>query len=203
MMRILQAPWFAAVLGSVAYLATMAALIKLPAVDLQNRPGTHAVPSAGNDPSWKFRNPEFDQWVGELKAERENLAAREQQLKELQTRLESQRAELNTATQTIAQLQADFDRNVVRFNNQEDENLRREIKLLSAMPLETAVKMMGSMTDDEAIRLLVKMKSELASQMLDTLSKSGKEESKRASTLMDMMRRSVPDQTAKTAKPTG
>lgn len=192
-MRILQAPWFAAVLGSLAYLATMTALIKLPQSEFTRHPAPKADPSPGNDPSWKFRNPEFDQWITELKDERTALEAREQQLKELQARLEAERAELAVATQTVFQLQAEFDRSVVRFKSQEDENLKREIKLFSLMPPETSLKMLAAMTDEEVVRLLIKMKTEQASQMLDTLSKTGREESKRAATLMDMMRRSVPD----------
>jgi flagellar motility protein MotE (MotC chaperone) len=200
MMRLLQAPWFAAVLGTVTYLATMAAVLKLPKANLASKEEAHSTPTAGNDPSWRFRNPEFDQWVNELRDEREALNTRAAQLKELQTRVEAERAELYAATQTVAQLQAEFDRNVVRFKAQEDENIRREIKLLSAMPVETAVKMLGAMTDDEAVRILIKMKTDQASQMLDALSRSGKEESKRAATLMDRMRRSVPETGGKVAK---
>ncbi len=205
MIRIIQAPWFAAILGAVAYLATMAALLKLPhAARAASSPPAHArlIPSPNNDASWKFRNPEFDQWVAELKEEREKLAAREAQLQELQTRIEADRAELTVATQTVAQLQAEFDKNVVRFKAQEDENLRREIKLFTAMPIETAVKMLASMTDAEVVRLLIKMKTELTSQMLDALSKSGKEEAQRAAALLDMMRRSVPEETGKSSNPT-
>lgn len=205
MIRILQAPWFAAVLGAVAYLATMTALLKLPhAARAASSPPGHAraIPSPNNDASWKFRNPEFDQWVAELKEEREKLAAREGQLRELQARIEADRAELTVATQTVALLQAEFDKNVVRFKAQEDENLRREIKLFTAMPIETAVKLLGTMTDAEVVRLLIKMKTELASQMLDSLSKSGKEEAQRAAALLDMMRRSVPEESGKGANPT-
>lgn len=193
MIRILQAPWFAAVLGSLAYLATMTALLKLPQSEFTRHPVERAVPSPNSAPSWRFRNPEFDQWVAELKEERTALEAREQQLKELQTRIEAERTELFSATQTIAQLQAEFDRNVVRFKTQEDENLKREVKLFGLLPQDTAIKMLATMTDEEVVRLLVKMKTEQVSRILDTLNKAGKEESKRAATLMDMMRRSVPE----------
>lgn len=202
MIRILQAPWFAAVLGTVAYLATMTALLKLPPADLAAQARGQSITAPGQEPSWKFRNPEFDQWVNELKEERLALVAREQALKELQARLDAERTELNAATQAVAELQAEFDRNVVRYKAQEDENLRREIKLLSAMPVETTVRLLQGMTDEEVVRLLIKMKTEQASQLLDTLSKTGKEEMKRAATLMDLMRRSVPESGGKVAKTT-
>lgn len=200
MIRIVQAPWFAAVLGTVAFLATMAALMKLPPMQVAAHTDTRALPSPGNDPSWKFRNPEFDQWLTELREEKQNLQAKEAQLKELQGRLEAERAELNVATQLVSQLQADFDRSVVRYKAQEDENLKREIKLLSTMPLETTIKMLLGKSNEDAVRLLILMKTEQTAQILDTISKSGKEESKRAATLMDMMRRSMPEEAGKTAK---
>lgn len=138
MMRLFQSSWFAALLGSLAYLATTAALLRLPA---NSAPGGNRTQHSqkqrtpNNDPSWKFLNPEFDQWVAELKSEKEALAARDQLLKELQARLEADRADLSGVTQVVAQLQAEFDRNVVRFKEQEEENLRRQVKLLGAMPL--------------------------------------------------------------------
>lgn len=203
MMRLFQSSWFAALLGSLAYLATTAALLRLPANS--SHAGTSAQhsqkpKSPDNDPSWKFLNPEFDQWVAELKAEKDALAARDQQLKELQARLDADRADLSGVTQVVAQLQAEFDRNVVRFKEQEEDNLRRQVKLLGAMPIETAVKMLLPMNDDEIARLLTLMKTEQVSQIIDTLSKSGKEESKRAATLMDLMRRTLPGKTAKSEK---
>jgi flagellar motility protein MotE (MotC chaperone) len=199
-MRLFQSSWFVALLGSVVYLATTMALLRLPNAEFAKVPKAEMNRSPNDDPSWKFRNPEFDQWVSELKQEKEALAEREKQLKELQTRLETERAELSTVTQAVATLQAQFDRNVVHFKQQEDENLRRQVKLLSAMPIETAVKMLTPMTDEEITRLLTLMKNEQVSQLLDTLSKTGKEESKRAATLMDLMRRTVPPLSAARSK---
>lgn len=201
MTRLIQSSWFVALLGSVAYLATTAALLRLPAGAQARTEHSRSVRTPNNDPSWKFRNPEFDQWLAELKAEREALAAREEQLKELQARIEADRADLSSVTQVVAKLQAEFDRNVVRFQEQEEENLRRQVKLLAAMPQETAVRLITPMSDEEITRLMTLMKTEQVSQLLDTLSKSGKEESKRAATLMELMRRTIPSTAAKGGKP--
>lgn len=115
MLRILHSPWAVALTGCLLYMATTAALL---------RPEQFAVPaptagaqtvksSAGNDPSWKFRNPEFEQWIDELKRERESQAIREQQLRELQTRLDAERQEILVVTQAVYQLQSEFDRNEI------------------------------------------------------------------------------------------
>lgn len=200
-MRLLQSTWFAALLGSGVYLATTAALLRLPAGAQARAQHSQAVRTPNNDPSWKFRNPELDQWLAELQAEKAALAARAEQLQELQARIAADRADLSSVTQVVAQLQAEFDRNVVRFQEQEVENLRRQVKLLAALPQDTAVKMITPMSDEEITRLMTLMKTEQVSQLLDTLSKSGKEESKRAATLMELMRRTIPATAAKGAKP--
>ena len=192
MMRLLQSSWLAVLLGTVADWGTTLGVLRVPAGVVV--PQVHAVakPSPDNDPSWRFRNPEFDQWLAEVKAEKAALAVREQELRELQARIEAERAELAGATQAVVKLQAEFDRSVVRFQEQGEENLRRQVKLLGAMPLETAVKMLAGMGDEEVARLLSLMKTEQVGLFLDALSKAGKEESKRAGTLLDLMRRTMP-----------
>lgn len=60
--------------------------------------------------------------------------------------------------------------------------------------------MLLPMNDDEIARLLTLMKTEQVSQIIDTLSKSGKEESKRTATLMDLMRRTIPSTAAARGK---
>ena len=69
MTRWLTSSWVVALVGCLIYLATTALLIR-PA----QFAGVRSVLAAAkltpdNDPSWKFKNPEFDQWVAELKME--------------------------------------------------------------------------------------------------------------------------------------
>src|SRR6267378_5515989 len=132
-MRWLQSPWMVSLSGCLLFLATTAAVIS-PA----HFEGVHAADavssSPNNDPSWKFRNPEFEQWVEELKQEREALAAKEKALRDWETRLEAERAEICAVTQTVNQLQMEFDKNVVRFKRQDAENLKRQSQVIAAMP---------------------------------------------------------------------
>lgn len=197
MIRILQSSWVAALIGGVLYLATTAALLspaKFPApVRAAEKTVTTALMAAPDDePSWRFHNPEFTQWVEEIKRERDALNIREQQLNELQTRLEAERQEILTVTQTVHQLQADFDNNVVRLKEQEMDNLKRQAKVISAMSPEGAAAMINEMPDDEVVRLLFTMKTDEASLILDTLSKMGRPEAKRAATVTERMRRTLP-----------
>jgi flagellar motility protein MotE (MotC chaperone) len=200
MVRFLQSTWMSMLLGGLIFLSTTAALLKpsqlpapapAPIVEIA-RPGS-------NEPSWKFRNPEMDQWIQEIQREKEALNTREQQLKDLETRLHAERQELSVVTQAVYQMQSDFDKNVVRLNAQDADNLKRQAKLLSAMSPEGAAATLNEMGDDDVVRILFTMKADDASVVLDTLSKAGKDQAKRAATIIERMRRTLPPTTTTTA----
>ena len=152
--------------------------------------------SVSSEPSWKFRNPEMEQWIEEIKREKEALDTREQQLKDLETRLNAERQEISAVTQTVSQLQTDFDKNVVRLSAQDSDNLKRQAKLISAMSPEGAAATLNEMTDDDVVRILFTMKADDASLVLDTLSKAGKAQAKRAANIIERMRHTLPASTA-------
>jgi flagellar motility protein MotE (MotC chaperone) len=192
MTRWLQSSWLTALTGCLLYLAVTAAFLR-PGPFARVGPALSAPKnSTADQPSWKFSNPEFDQWIGELRREKEALAVREQQLQELQARLNADRQELIAATQTIHQLQAEFDKNVLRIKDQEIDNLKRQAKVMAGMTPESAAGLINEMSDDEAARILYTMKAEEASALIEALSKTGKSEAKRAAGLTEKMRRMLP-----------
>jgi flagellar motility protein MotE (MotC chaperone) len=192
MVRLLQAPWFVALAGCLLYLATTAALLRPEQFASAAAPAPAVKSEAGDAPSWKFRNPEFEQWIDELKREKESLAVREQQLHELQTRLEAERAEILTVTQAVHQLQSEFDGNVVRIKEQEVDNLKRQTKVISGMSPEGAVAMLNEMPDDDLVKILFTLKPDSVSEILDAFSKMGKTEAKRAAALSERLRLVLP-----------
>lgn len=199
MIRIFQSSWFAVLVGGVLYLAATVLLLP-PAKFAGLRPAAPTNRSAADDPSWKFRNPELNQWVAQIKEEKDALALREQHLNELQTRLSAERQEIMTVTQTVAQLQSEFDRSVVRFSAQETENVRRQAKLVAAMSPAGAAAMIAEMQDDDVVRILFTMKTDEASAILDNLSTRGKDDAKRAATLTVRLHQVLPTTTNTTAR---
>jgi flagellar motility protein MotE (MotC chaperone) len=199
MVRFIQSTWASMFIGGLLFFATTAALLKpsqLP-VFAEEPPAAAGIHVLGNnEPSWKFHNPEMDQWIQEIKHEKDALAVREQQLNELETRLSAERQELSVVTQAVSQMQSDFDKNVVRINSQDTENLKREAKLIASMSPEGAAATLAQMNDDDVVKLLFTMKADDASLALDTLSKSGKDQAKRAALIMERMRRTLPPTTA-------
>jgi flagellar motility protein MotE (MotC chaperone) len=197
MSRILQSSWFVALASCLLYLATTAAL--LHPEDLAGaRKAQSAHRSPDDDPAWKFRNPEFEQWIEEIKTEKEALNLRDQQLHELQTRLDAERQEILSLTQAVQQLQMNFDSGVVRFKAQEADNIKRQTKLLAGMSPDGAAAMLSEMKDDDIVRLLFSLKADQSSAILDSMSKSGKAEAKRAADLALRIRKVLPAPPAST-----
>jgi len=193
MIRILQSTWLTALVGCMLYLGTTLALVRPDKfVAAKKAPSQY---SADDDPSWKFKNPEFNQWVAQMKDEKEALALREQQLNEWQARLEAERREIEVVTQTVAGLQSDFDRNVVRFRAEEVNNVRHQAKLIAAMSPNSAAALFKEMNDDDVVRILFSMKIEEASVVLETMSKLGEPEAKRAGALTARLHQVLPPDT--------
>jgi flagellar motility protein MotE (MotC chaperone) len=193
MIRLLQSSWLTALIGGALFMVVTIVLINPSRFE-----GIQAVIAAAqkgpasDEPSWKFRNPEFDQWVEEIRREKDALAVREQQLHDLQTRLEAERQELIVVTQTVSRLQADFDKNVLRIKDQELENIKRQAKVMSGMSPEAAAGLLSQMQEDEAVQILFTMKPDEASTVLEAMSKVGKTESKRAAFMAERMRHALP-----------
>jgi flagellar motility protein MotE (MotC chaperone) len=201
MIRLLQSSWLAALAGCLVYLGSMVVFLHPGKLQLAWKAAAEEKRAPADEPSWKFTNPEFDKWVEEIKHQREAIALRDQQLQELQARLDSERQELNVATQTVYQLQAEFDKNVIRIKDQEFNNIRRQAKVIAGMSPEGAASLIGEMPEDDAVRILVTMKTDEAGAILETLSKTGKPEAKLAAHLTEKMRHALPPDTAAPAKP--
>jgi len=188
----LKSSWLAALIGSVLYLGTTFALIKPGMFQKSMTAQARENRSADDDPSWRFRNPDMDQWIAEIKHEKDSLAVREQQVAELEARVQTERQELSIVTQSVAALQGDFDKKVIQFKSQEAENFKRQAKLMAALSPETAAGMLNEMSDTDAVKLLFIMKNDQVSELIETLSKMGKEQQKRAATLTERMRQVLP-----------
>jgi len=181
----------ACLLGTLLYLGTTFVLLS-PAKFAGARPAPAAKRFVNNEVSWKFNNPEFDQWVNELRQEKEALALKEQQLKELQKRLEAERVELTTVTQTVAQMQTEFDKNVIRFTSQKQDSVKRQAKLITTLSPEAAVALINEMSDDDAVRLFFSMKTDQVSPLIEAMSKAGSNGTKRAALLTERLSRVLP-----------
>jgi flagellar motility protein MotE (MotC chaperone) len=192
MKRFFQSSLMISISGSVLYLVTTAMFLQPGKLAQAARLAAQPVTPSPNQPSWKFRNPEMEQLVEELKQERLALANREQQLHALEARLETERQEILLVTQAVQQLQTNFDKGIVRITQQENDNLKHQAKVVSGMSSEGAAVMLNEMTDDQMLRILFVLKPDGAGPILEALSKMGKAQAKRAADAAARMRVVLP-----------
>lgn len=191
MIRILQSGWMTTLLGAVVYLGVTAVLLASAKTLTQSHAPVASEPAGGRGPSWDFSNPEVDRLVSELSKEKQAVATREQQLNELATRLQAERAEINQVTQTVFRLQQEFDKNALRVREDEVANLKKLAKIYATMTPEGATMIVRQLEDEEIAKLLVIMKESEAAPLLENLAKLGETEAKRAAALSERLRKSI------------
>ena len=194
MKKILQSSWMISLIGCLVYLATTA--VVLSSAKFEGIAPDDELISADDDPSWKFRNPEFEQWVHDLQSERADVETRKGQLNELETRLQAERQELNVVLQRVTQIQAEFEKNVVRLRDQELKNLKKQAKVMADMAPDSAAALLIQMSDDDSARMLTVMKSEQATALLEVISKMGPTQLKHAAVIAERMKHVLPDSSA-------
>ena len=173
----------------VVYLAATVAFWKTPALPPPPSPTQSAAArEKRNGPSWDFINPEADQLIAELKAEKKSLGKKEQELNDLMLRLQAERSELNLVTQSVRQLQLDFDQNVLRISEEETANLKKLAKVYADMEPANAAKILEEMDDISVIKIMVFMKDVETAAIWEALAKKGQPQAKRAALLSDRLR---------------
>jgi flagellar motility protein MotE (MotC chaperone) len=186
MKSILKSPWLAGAVGAVLFALTCYLFVSKPA-----KSKVEALPVTKTAAAWDFRNPELDLIMAELKAQKESLANRENQLKELAVRLQTERQEINQLTQSVYQVQVQFDQNVARVKTEEVANLKKLAKVYSAMTPEGAVAIFKELDDTSIVKIAKFMKEPETAPILEMLAKQGDAEAKRAAGISERIRNSL------------
>jgi flagellar motility protein MotE (MotC chaperone) len=191
MNRILQSPLTVLTVACLTFFGAMFLLLRtLPlgqVVPLKKEPLR-----AEDDPSWRFHNPDIDQWVSQIKDEREAIAVREQQLKDWETRLAAESREIAAVTQAVTRTQQEFDKRVLTFTDQQKDNAKKQLKVIADMTPEGASAMLNEMPDDEVARLLYSLKADVSGAILDAMSKPGGAQARRAAMLTERIKDILP-----------
>lgn len=187
---LLQSKFVPPVLGGIVFYFTTAFMT----VKLVHENAPHAEASetglAANTrgPSWNFFNPELDQFVSELKQEKDSLSTKERQLNELAMRLNAERAELDEATQSIKRMQAELDKNLASVKADEVTNIKRLAKTYANMEPAAAAKIMRELDDSIVVKIMMVMKEAEAGPILEALAKLGESETKRTARISESLR---------------
>ncbi len=197
-MKFLQSKLFAAILGTMMFLLTTAflttrSLAPLPRLAEELDP---AHQESVHGASWTFFNPELDQIIAELKAERDAVSARDKQLTELATRLRAERVELDDALKNIKRLQQQVDRDVFRIKEDEAGNLKKLARMYAAMEPADAAKILRELDDIIVVKILTLMKEPETAAVLQCFARLGEPETKRAAALSESLRAAISNKTA-------
>ena len=198
-MKLLQSGWIVCLIGCVTYLGCTLAFLNpakihpVQASEARDGEGEGPGHRKSNEPvltgpSWEFNNPEVDQIISELRAEKVALQEKEKSLRDLEARLKSDQKELMTATQTVHRLQAEFDRNVTRVREEETANLKRLAKLYATMTPEGAANVMRLLGDEQFMKILVYMKEVETAPILELIAKKSPADAKRVAELSERLR---------------
>jgi flagellar motility protein MotE (MotC chaperone) len=188
MIKILQSNWMCAVLGTICYLVTTVFVWPAPRVGTHHARTTISRGMGAPDASWNFWNPEVDQMIADLQVQKRTLASREQELSDWAGRLEVERQEISTITQTVARLQQDFDQQVVRVRETETTNLKKLAKIYSVMSPDGATTILKELPDEQVVKILMFMKDTETAPILELLAKQGQGEAKRAALITERLR---------------
>lgn len=187
MTRVIQSPITILVVSCLMFFATLFLLLRSLPLGQATLAVREPLP-AEDEPSWKFHNPDIDQWVSQIRDEREALALREQQLKEWEARLVAENREIASITQAVARVQMEFDKRALTFSEQQKDNLKKQLKVISDMTPDGAVALFNEMPDEEVTRLLYSLKPDISGAILDAMSKPGGASAKRAAALAERLK---------------
>jgi flagellar motility protein MotE (MotC chaperone) len=194
MIKLLQSPFVAMSLGGLTFLVSMFLMIQKPLAARAVAQQKQEEPDPG---FWTQHNPEADQLLQELKKQKQTLDKREADLKELQTRLEAERAELNVVTQRVTQMQMEFDQNVIRIKEEEAPNLKKLARMYSSMSPEGASAILKELDDQVVVKVLSFMKEAESAPLLESMAKQGDEQAKRAAMISEALRKTFAEKRTK------
>lgn len=195
-MKALESPLVSTAAGGVAFLLTWMLTLQSAAPNIRPAAVAHqaaaapGVPAAPTYPveSWVYYNPEVDQLIKDLKAERDALTAREQDLKQLAARLTTERSELDQVADSVKKMQAEIEKRLVEIKADEVPNLKRLAKSYSSMSPAGAAGIFREMEDSAVVKILAVMKDTENGPILEALARQGPAEATRAAALTEKLR---------------
>jgi flagellar motility protein MotE (MotC chaperone) len=194
MNKLLSNPWITAPIGAVIYLAATVLFWQKPALPPRQK-FVAMVQAVG--PSWDFNNPEADQLIAELKIEKKTVADREQQLDDLATRLNTERAELGQVIESVRKLQGDFDKAVLHVKDDETGNLKKLAKVYAAMSPDVAATVLEQLDNEAIVKIMIFLKDGESAAILESMAKKGDAAARRTAQISEQIRLSAHSTTTK------
>lgn len=195
-MKALESPIVSTAAGGIAFLLTWMLTLQSAAPNIRPAAVPHkaaaapGVPAAPTYPveSWVYYNPEVDLLIKDLKAERDGLTAREDDLKQLAARLTTERSELEQVAESVKKMQAEIEKRLVEIKADEIPNLKRLAKSYATMTPAGAAAILREMEDNAVVKILVVMKDTENGPILEAMGRQGPADATRAAALTEKLR---------------
>jgi flagellar motility protein MotE (MotC chaperone) len=194
MTKLLANQWISAPIGAVIYLIATVLFWQKPVLPIRQKLAA-LVQAVG--PSWDFNNPEADQLIAELKIEKKSVEEREQQLDDLATRLNTERAELGQVIQSVRQLQGEFDKAVLHVKDDEVGNLKKLAKVYAAMSPDVAATILEQLDNEAIVKIMIYLKDGESAAILEAMAKKGDPAARRTAQISEQIRLSTHSTTTK------
>jgi flagellar motility protein MotE (MotC chaperone) len=194
MNKILSNPWISAPIGAIVFLVATVLFWQKPVAPPTQK---FAEIVSAMVPSWDFNNPEADQLISELKTEKKSVLVRKQELDDLATRLNTERAEVGQVIQAVRQLQADFDKAVMRVKDEETSNLKKLAKIYSSMTPDAAASVLAQLDNEAVVKIMLFLKDGETGAILEAMAKKGDLEARRTAQISEQIRLSSHSRTTK------
>lgn len=144
--------------------------------------------SRDQPPSWSFYNPEIDELVTYLRQASNTFQLRKKELDELGRRIEAERAELASVTQSVVRLREEINRHLIQIEDDEAANVKRLAKTYAGMEPASVAKVFAEMDERFVVKVMSQMKDDQNGLILDALAKTDAQRARLAASLSDKLR---------------
>jgi len=143
---------------------------------------------------WNFHTSEINKMILDLADQRASLQKREDAVMADEARIVSERKENERIRDEINRTRKELSGYIVELKSDEAAHLREQVAILSNMSPDNVVAIFNERSDQEVVKILALMKSDLVAQILESMMAQPAEPNKptpqkRAATLLDTLKR--------------
>jgi len=192
-MRLLNAPWFLALLALALVLGTQAVAFKIYWKELFPPPKDILLVHR-QDPSplhWSFSTEEIEALQRELESRLQKAKEKESFLANYEARLEADRAEVEDMMRNVEIMRDSLLQDVIRLEEAEQRNLKTLAKTYSELDAPATVNIFNELDDATVVKIMFFMKPDIVAEILEEMAtRQGANGAlvRRAAKLSDMLR---------------
>ena len=104
-------------------------------------------------PSWVYVNPDLDELILELKARKEQIKRKEEELKLWELQIRKEMVNLRSITNRVQSLQMDLEESTHTLTDTEENNIKRLLDLFKSLQPSQTASILEPMTDEKIAKI--------------------------------------------------